>query len=298
MELLQPGRGGLFVDATVGLGGHAELILAASPRTRLLAVDRDPGSLERAGERLAGFAGRFELVHGDYRELPSILESRGHSRTGSLAGLIADFGISSWQLDSEGRGFSFQRDEPLDMRMDRTTGPTAAQILASEPEEELARIFYEYGEERRSRRIARAIVDQRRQAPITTTGELAQLVERVMPRRGARLHPATRVFQALRIAVNDELSGIEQFVSDSVEALQPRGRLVLLSFHSLEDRPVKTTLRNLARRCNCPPGLPRCVCGAPDRVRILTRKPLRPSIEEVAANPRSRSAKLRAAERV
>jgi len=294
IELLAPGRGGLFVDATVGLGGHAELILSASDDARLIGLDRDAESLEMARARLARFGDRVTLVHDDYRNLPQILE---RLEAGKLAGLVADLGISSWQLATPGRGFSFQRDEPLDMRMDRSRGRSAAQIVASEPEEELARILYQYGEERRSRRIAKVIVERRRREPVATTGDLAAIVEKAMPRRGARIHPATRVFQALRIAVNEELEGIEQFVLDSVEALQPRGRLVLLTFHSLEDRLVKLSLRMLTHRCICPRSLPRCACSTPDLVEPLTRKPLRPSAEEVGANPRSRSAKLRAAER-
>jgi len=296
MELLAPERGGLFVDATVGLGGHAELILSASDQVRLIGLDRDAESLEMARARLARFGDRVTLMHDDYRNLPGILERLGVAR-GSLTGLVADLGISSWQLATPGRGFSFQRDEPLDMRMDRSRGRSATEIVAQAPEEELARIFYQYGEERRSRRIARVIVERRRREPVLTTGDLAALVERAMPRRGARIHPATRVFQALRIAVNEELEGIEQFVLDSVEALQPRGRLVLLTFHSLEDRLVKLSLRMLTHRCICPRSLPRCACSTPDLVEPLTRKPLRPSAEEVGANPRSRSAKLRAAER-
>jgi len=294
---LQPARGGLFVDATVGLGGHAELILSASDDVRLIGIDRDAESLEMARRRLAPFGDRVTLAHDDYRNLPAILDRLGAGGPGRLAGLVADLGISSWQLATPGRGFSFQRDEPLDMRMDRTQGRGAAEVLAEESEEELARIFFQYGEERRSRRIARAIADRRRRQPVRTTGELASLVEEVLPRRGARIHPATRVFQALRIAVNEELEGIEGFVLDSVEALQPRGRLVLLTFHSLEDRLVKTSLRTLTHRCICPRSLPRCACSTPDLVEILTRKPVRPAEEEVQANPRSRSAKLRAAER-
>ena len=295
-------RGGVFVDATVGLGGHAERILSESPAARLIGIDRDAESLELARRRLEVFGDRVTLVHDDYRRLPQILERllgrREPGAGGPLSGLVADLGISSWQLAGAGRGFSFQRDEPLDMRMDRSRGRDAARVLAEEDEQELARIFFEYAEERRSRRIARAIVDRRRRDPIRTTGELAGLVERVAPRRGARIHPATRVFQALRIAVNEELEGIERFVLDSVEALQARGRLVLLTFHSLEDRPVKTSLRRLSHRCICPRSLPRCACDTPNLVTLLTRKPLRPSREELDANPRSRSAKLRAAERI
>jgi 16S rRNA (cytosine1402-N4)-methyltransferase len=305
IESLAPARGGIFVDATVGMGGHAELILSASQEVRLIGIDRDAESLRVAGERLAGFGDRVTLVHDDFRNLASILDrvlgdalGQDDAGRGRLSGLVADLGLSSYQLATAGRGFSFQRDEPLDMRMDRSRGRTAAQIIASEREEELARIFYEFGEERHSRRIARAIVERRQREPIRTTGDLARLVEKVNPRRGARIHPATRVFQALRIAVNEELEGIEGFVLDSVEALQARGRLVLLTFHSLEDRLVKQTLRTLSHRCSCPRSLPRCACLTPDLVSLPVRKPLRPSLEEIAVNPRSRSARLRAAERL
>jgi 16S rRNA (cytosine1402-N4)-methyltransferase len=300
-EQLDPSRGGLYVDATVGMGGHAGIILAACPDSRLLGIDRDAEALAIARKRLAPFGDRVTLVHADYRELPAILDQHagtlGAGRSGTLAGLVADLGISSFQLGAEGRGFSFQRDEPLDMRMDRSGGPTAADLVSSEREEDLADIFYRFGEERRSRRVAKVIVERRRREPIRTTGDLARLVARAVGRSG-RIHPATRVFQALRIAVNDELSGIDTFVNDSVEALQARGRLVILAFHSLEDRLVKTTLHHLSNLCTCPRSFPRCACGSPDRVRLLTRKPLRPSAQEMAANPRSRSAKLRAAERL
>ena len=301
ISLLAPERGGLFVDATVGMGGHAKMILDASAQTRLLGIDRDADSLELAKARLAQYGDRVTLVHDDYRNLPGILRRhsgvKGDEWRGSIAGLVADLGISSHQLSAQGRGFSFQRDEPLDMRMDRSSGRTAAEIVGSASEEELIRIFREYGEETHARRIARAIVTRRSRSPIVTTMDLAGVVESVVQRRGSRIHPATRVFQALRIAVNSELEGLEQFVLDSVEALQARGRLILLSFQSLEDRLIKASLRKLSHRCSCPRSLPRCACGSPDLVTLPVRK-LRPSAEEVAANPRSRSAKLRAAERL
>ncbi len=298
LSLLAPERGGVFVDATVGLGGHAALILEASPQVSLLGIDRDAEALQIARARLERFADRVTLVHDDHRNLPEILARQGMAATGPLAGVLADFGMSSWQLEAPERGFSFRRDEPLDMRMDRSSGRTAADILAEEPEHELARIFYEYGEERRSRAIARAIVRRRDKEPVATTADLRRLVERVIARRGMRIHPATRVFQALRIAVNRELEGMERFVLDSVEALQARGKLVLLSFHSLEDRLVKTSLHQMSHLCSCPRSFPRCACNSPNRVALLTRKPLRPRADEIAANPRARSAKLRAAERL
>ncbi len=298
VDALAPQRGGLFVDATVGLGGHAELILEASDRSRLIGIDRDAESLGHARARLARFGDRALLLHGDYRNLHALLRGAGVEPSGGLAGLIADMGISSYQLAAEGRGFSFQRDEPLDMRMDRSSGITAAELLSREREQEIARILFEYGEERRSRRIAHAVVDRRRREPVRTTGDLARLVQRATGGRRSRIHPATRTFQALRIAVNRELEGIDAFVLDSVEALQARGRLALLTFHSLEDRHVKHCLHRLSHRCSCPSSFPRCACGTPDLVALLSRRPLRPSPEEVAANPRCRSAKLRAAQRV
>ncbi len=298
VRLLEPAPGPLFVDATLGMGGHAEQLLSARQDARLIGIDRDDESLALARRRLERFGGRVTFVHDDYRNLPAILERLGVAPSGSVSGIVADLGFSSYQLEAAGRGFSFQKDEPLDMRMDRSRGITAALLLAEAGEDELARIFYNFGEERHARRIARAIRDRRLHRPISTTGELAALVESVNPRRGARLHPATRVFQALRIAVNNELEGLDRFVLDSVEALQARGRLVLVTFHSLEDRTVKTTLRTLSHQCSCPRSLPRCACGHPNRVTLLNRKPLRPTPTEVAANPRARSAKLRAAERL
>ena len=298
LELLDLRAGGLYVDATLGMGGHAESILESLEDTRVIGIDRDAESLDLARRRLSRFEDRLTVVHDDYRNLPVILETLGHRSSESVDGLVADFGISSYQLGADGRGFSFQRDEPLDMRMDRSAGRTAKDVLADEPERELARIFFEYGEERRSRAIARAIVRRRERKAIEMTGDLAAVVERVIPRRGRRIHPATRVFQALRIAVNRELEDTDKFVLDSVEALQARGRLVLLSFHSLEDRLVKTSLHQLSHQCSCPRSLPWCACRTPDRVRVLTRKPMRPLAAEVAANPRSRSAKLRAAEKL
>ncbi len=297
-SLLAPERGGLFVDATVGLGGHAEMILSASEDARLIGIDRDAESLELARKRLERFSGRVTLVHDDYRNLPAIIERCGPPARGSVRGLVADLGISSYQLQAPGRGFSFLLDEPLDMRMDRSGGNTAARIVEDAEEKELARILREFGEERFARGVARAIVTRRSRRPIRTTKDLADAVESVIQRRGSRIHPATRSFQALRIAVNEELEGIDSFVLDSVEALQARGRLVLLTFHSLEDRLVKTALHKLTHRCSCPRSFPRCACSTPDLVSLLTRKPLRPSADEVAVNPRCRSAKLRAAERL
>ena len=281
LELLQAERGGLFVDCTVGLGGHSRALLEAGA-ARLIGLDRDPDALRMASEALSAFGDRVELVHADYRELERVLDDRGIS---AVAGILADLGVSSMQLDGEGRGFSFRRDEGLDMRMDRSQGPTAADLLASVGEEELADVIFQYGEERFSRRIARGIVNERRTQPVTTTGRLAQIVRRAVPRKGyQRIDPATRTFQALRIWVNRELEGVEQFLVAAVRRLLAGARLAVISFHSLEDRIVKHTFRALER--------------GEVAVRILTKRPIEPTEEETARNPRARSAKLRAIERL
>ena len=287
LALLQPARGGLFVDGTVGLGGHARAVLEAGA-TRLIGVDRDPDALRLAAEALAAFGDRVELVHADYRDLDRVLDLRGLA---GVAGILADLGVSSMQLDAEGRGFSFRRDEGLDMRMDRSQGATAAHLLATVDEKELADVIFQYGEERFSRRIARAIVNERRAAPVTTTGRLAQIVRRAVPHRGyQRIDPATRTFQALRIWVNRELEGLEQFLVSAARRLLAGARLAVITFHSLEDRIVKHTFRALA---SLAPGDTGSVA-----VRILTRRPVEPTEEEIARNPRARSAKLRAIERM
>jgi 16S rRNA (cytosine1402-N4)-methyltransferase len=282
LAALAPGRGGLFVDCTLGLGGHAEAVLDAGAG-RLLGLDRDSEALALARARLASWADRIDLVHADYRTLGAVLD--GHA-TEAPAGILADLGLSSFQLEGEGRGFSFQRDEPLDMRMDRSGGPTAADVIASATERELADLIYQFGEERYSRRIARVIVEARTEGPIATTGQLAALVRRAVPYRGySPIHPATRTFQALRIRVNDELEGLDRFVEEAAGRLAPGGRLAVIAFHSLEDRVVKHTMRRLATE-------------ARDRFRLVTRKAQQPGDDEVSANPRARSAKLRSLERV
>jgi len=281
LEYLTPQRGGLFVDCTVGLGGHTQAILQAGA-TRVIGLDRDPQALAIAAQNLTAWADRIELVHADYRELEAVLDARG---IGLVDGTLADVGMSTFQLEAEGRGFSFQREDPLDMRMDPTAGPTAAELLGQADEAELADVIFRYGEERHSRRIARLIVRVREAAPIRTTTQLASLIRRAVPRRGfSRIDPATRTFQALRIWVNRELEGLDRFVRSAVSRLKPGARLVVLSFHSLEDRIIKHTLRALERAEN----------GA---VRVLTKKPVTPQAGELQRNPRARSAKLRAAER-
>jgi 16S rRNA (cytosine1402-N4)-methyltransferase len=279
---LQPGRGGVFVDCTVGLGGHSSALLAAGAG-RIIGLDRDVDALDRARTTLAPWLERVELVHADYRSLDSVLERLG---VPLVDGTLADLGLSSMQLDAPGRGFSFQRDEPLDMRMDRSGGETAADLLARSSEIELADAIFQLGEERYSRRIARALVDARRQAPIETTGRLAAIVRRAIPRRGLmRIDPATRTFQAFRIWVNRELEGLERFLQAAARRLRSGGRLVVITFHSLEDRVVKHTFRALAQK-------------EVATLKVLTKKPIVPTEEEVQRNPRARSAKLRAAERV
>jgi 16S rRNA (cytosine1402-N4)-methyltransferase len=282
LEYLQPSKGGVFADCTVGLGGHTRALCDAGA-SRVIGIDRDSDALLAARTTLASYAARVELVQSDYRDLDAVLDRLGIPL---LDGALADLGVSSMQLDQAGRGFSFQRDEPLDMRMDRSAGETAAAIVARATERELADAIYQYGEERFSRRIARAIVAARETEPIQTTGKLAEIVRRAVPRRGPmRIDPATRTFQALRIWVNHELDGLDRFIETAMRRLRAGARLVMISFHSLEDRIVKHTLRALAQ----PPA------GA---VRVLTRKPVVPGDEEVERNPRARSAKLRAAERL
>jgi 16S rRNA (cytosine1402-N4)-methyltransferase len=280
LEHLAPSRGGVFVDCTVGLGGHARAILEAGA-SRLIGFDRDPAALAHARLALAGFDDRVTLVHGDFRAFESALDAAGVAR---IDGMLADLGVSSLQLDADGRGFSFRRDDPLDMRMDTTAGPTAADALREVDEQALADLIYEFGEERHSRRIARAIVAARSARPIETTGQLAEIVRRAVPRKGyTRIDPATRTFQALRIWINRELEGLDRFLAAGAGRLAAGGRLVVIAFHSLEDRIVKHTLRALQ---------------AEGTVKVLTKRPLVPTEAEVARNPRARSAKLRAGERL
>jgi 16S rRNA (cytosine1402-N4)-methyltransferase len=279
LEVLQPERGGLFVDCTVGLGGHARALLSAGA-TRLVGIDRDPAALALAAEALAAWGGQIDLVHGDYREVPRLLDARGID---AIDGAVADLGVSSMQLDGEGRGFSFQRDEALDMRMDTSQGPTAADLIGDVAERDLADVIYRYGEERRSRAVARAIVAARRQAPIRTTAQLASIVRRVVGRSG-RIDPATRTFQAIRIWVNGELEGLDLFLRAVCARLRTGARFAVVTFHSLEDRPVKHTFRALA--------------AEGEAFRLLTKKSRVPGEDETRSNPRARSARLRAIERV
>ena len=279
LEHLEPSRGGLFVDCTVGLGGHARALLTGGA-SRVIGLDRDPAAVDAARQALGEFADRVEVVHADYRQISAVLDERGVAK---VDGVLADLGLSSMQLDEPGRGFSFRHDDPLDMRMDTTAGPTAAEALRGVDERSLADLIYEFGEERHSRRIARAIVAARGQAPIDTTGQLAAIVRRAIPRKGyMRIDPATRTFQAIRIWVNRELDGLDTFLGDAAHRLAVNGRLVVITFHSLEDRIAKHTLRALAAE-----GF---------GLRIRTKRPVVPDEAEIERNPRARSAKLRAAE--
>ena len=294
IQFLAPEQGGLFVDCTVGLGGHAEAILESSSDTQVIGIDLDVDALNYATVRLARFGERFRPVHANFREIGSILKEVG---VDTVRGVLVDLGVSSLQLDSPTRGFSFRFDAPLDMRMDaQSDAATAADLLLQLPEAEIARIIFEFGEERRSRRIAKRIVESREQGkPVQTTKELAELVGRTVGyRRGQAIHPATRTFQALRIAVNRELEGLDNFVTAAVDLLQPDGRFVAISFHSLEDRIIKQALRRLSGYCQCPPRTPVCLCGARRTVEILTKRPVTPEQSEIEQNPRARSARLRA----
>jgi len=280
------------IDATLGLGGHSEAILETFETTKVIGIDQDITALRKSGERLKRFGDRFHGVHSNFSEIAAVASGQGID---SADAIIADLGVSSIQLDDPDRGFSFRFDAPLDMRMDTTTGETAAELLETLDQEEIANLIYRYGEERKSRRIARLVVQSREAGqPVRTTGELARLVERAVGRSPKdKIHPATRTFQALRIAVNNELGILERFIEDSIDLLKPEGTLCIITFHSLEDRIVKQTFQKLSGKCFCPPRIPRCVCGAVKRVEILTRKPVIPTEAEMSANPRSRSAKLR-----
>ena len=296
VDFLAACKGGVFVDATFGGGGHSRAILDAHPRNEVLAIDRDPEAIAAGDRILAAGSARLTLVNGDYRELDRILQGQGDLRPD---GLVADLGISSLQLLDPARGFSFDRPGPLDMRMDRRAGRTAADLVNELPERDLRRILARFGEEPAAARISRAIVRRRAERPFATTDDLAEVVTRAVgPSRRRRIHPATRTFQALRIAVNDELAGLSRFVETAALAVRPGGRVVFIAFHSLEDRPVKQALRGLASRCICPPDLPVCGCHRVDLVRVLTPRAVRPGDDEKQQNPASRSARLRAAERL
>jgi len=295
-ELLGPivRDGGVVVDATLGRAGHARRLLDAAPPAHLIGIDRDPKALEASGAYLAAYSERVRLVRDDFKNLATVLERLGHP---TVRGILLDLGVASPQIDDAHRGFSFRRDGPLDMRMDPAQQLTADDVVNTYDERSLTRVLREYGEERFATRIVRAIVRAR---PITSTVSLAEIVKDAIPAATRRTggHPARRTFQALRIEVNDELGALEAVLPAAVDALEPGGRLVVISYHSLEDRLVKRHLASEVGSCTCPPDFPVCRCGAQARLRILTRRPLRPSSEEIARNPRAEAAKLRAAERL
>ena len=310
VEWLRVGEGGTFVDCTVGLGGHAKAMLDASPGTRIIGIDRDEDALALARKRLSIFEHRVQLIHANFDDIGSLLYEAGLTE---VRGVLADLGVSSLQLDRSERGFSFVSDAPLDMRMDQNSGETAAELVNHLSDSELADLIFEYGEERKARRIARAIVWARERDSIDTTKQLADIVVRALNIRGRwRIHPATRTFQALRIAVNDELKTLERFIPAAISALARGGRLAIISFHSLEDRIVKRSFLRESGRCQCETRGMQIVkghkelvdeivcerCGASTRISILTRKPVRPTPEEIERNPRSRSSLLRVCERL
>jgi 16S rRNA (cytosine1402-N4)-methyltransferase len=302
VDFLHLKPGATIVDGTLGGGGHAAAILEATqPAGILIGFDQDPDALAAAARRLAGFGDRVRTVHASFRDLASALAALAIER---VDGVLFDLGVSSFQLDTPSRGFRFSGAEdethetPLDMRMDPSRGETAAGLLRRAPETELVEIFQSYGELPGSKRLARAIVEARRATPLRTTADLLRVIREARVGGGRRHHPATRVFQALRIAVNDELGALRAGLDAAVQVLRPGGRLVVIAYHSLEDRVVKQHFRDEARGCSCPPRAPVCTCGRVVSLRVLTRKPVEPSAGEVAENPRARSARLRAAERV
>ena len=288
---------GIYVDGTLGLGGHSEQIVKRLTTGRLIAIDRDQTALERAGERLKPYAERITFVHGNFRDLPRLLSEHDAEK---VDGMLFDLGVSSPQLDEAERGFSYMTDAPLDMRMDTSESLTAWFVVNKWPEEKLKKILFEYGEERYAPRIASAIAARREQDPIDTTGELVEIIRGAMPAAALRekQHPAKRSFQAIRIAVNDELVSVSELMDAAAEALNPGGRLAVISFHSLEDRIVKNAIAAREHGCTCPRDFPICTCGFKQTLKSITRKPILPSEQELSENPRSRSAKMRVAERV
>jgi 16S rRNA (cytosine1402-N4)-methyltransferase len=297
VDLLGPRPGGVYVDGTLGGGGHAEEILRrSSPDGILIGLDQDADAVARCGELLRAYGGRALLRRANFRDLAEVLAGLGIA---SADGVLLDLGLSWFHLRSAERGFSFQEDGPLDMRMDRSAGATASDLVNTLPRRELVRVLREYGEERKAEAIAKAIERARARGPITSTIQLAQVVSRVFPPYPPRrTHPATLTFQALRIAVNDELGALQRGLDQAIRLLRPAGRLAVISFHSLEDRIVKQTFGRHARPCTCPPKLPVCGCGRRADLRIVTKGPVVPSEREIAQNPAARSAKLRAAEKL
>ena len=288
---------GIYLDGTLGGAGHSAEIAKRLTTGKLIGVDRDPKALAAAGERLAPWAERVKLVHGNFRELETILDSLGIP---AVDGVLLDLGVSSPQLDEASRGFSYMADAPLDMRMNPEDALTAWELVNTWPREELRRILFAYGEERYAPLIAAAIERRREQAPIESTLELAELIRSAMPQKALRekQHPAKRSFQAIRIAVNDELGAVDSVMGQAIRRLKPGGRLAVITFHSLEDRIVKNAMAEAAKGCTCPPEFPVCVCGKKPTVRLIARKPITAGEEELEANPRARSAKLRVCEKL
>ena len=297
VEALAVRPDGIYLDGTLGGAGHSYEIAARLTTGRLIGLDRDETALAAAGARLAPFAGRVTLVHSNFADLAQVLDSL---EIPAVDGMLFDLGVSSPQLDDAERGFSYMQDAPLDMRMDRTAGLTAYEVVNTWPEAELKRILYTYGEERYAPRIAAAIAARRTERPIATTLELADLIRSTMPAQALRekQHPAKRSFQAIRIAVNDELGAVERMLASAIDCLNPGGRLAVITFHSLEDRIVKTAFQEAARGCTCPKDFPVCVCGKKPKVKLITRHPIVADEAELAENPRARSAKLRVAEKL
>ena len=288
---------GIYLDGTLGGAGHSLEIVKRLTTGRLIGVDRDPAALEAAKQRLAEYMDRVTLVHSNFRDLDAILDDL---RIEAVDGMLFDLGVSSPQLDDGSRGFSYMTDAPLDMRMDPGDSLTAREIVNTWPREELRRILFEYGEERYAPLIAAAIVRRREQEPIETTLELVDAIRSAMPPQALRekQHPAKRSFQAIRIAVNDELSSVSDAMRCAIARLKPGGRLAVITFHSLEDRIVKNAMQAAARGCTCPPEFPVCVCGKKPQIKIITKKPILPDERKLEENPRARSAKLRAAEKL
>ena len=296
LDFLRVRKEGVYVDCTQGSGGHSEEILSQLEGTgQLIALDRDQEALDRARERLGSHSKNLQAFHQNFKELPSLLARLG---VGAVDGCLLDLGVSSDQLGSPERGFSFRLEGPIDMRMDTRQETTAAQLINECSAEELAEIFWRFGEEKSARRIATAIVEHRKSSKFCTTTDLAQVIEKVKGRGPHRIHPATLVFQALRIEVNQELVGLEEFLQEAISLLAPQGRLVVISFHSLEDRIVKTIFRKAAGKCVCFRPAEFCDCPRVEQVRILTRKPVRSSPQEIESNPRARSAKMRVVEKI
>ena len=298
VELLQIKPDGVYIDGTLGLGGHSLLIASRlGAKGRLIAIDRDEQALSRASKKLAPVMDRVSLVHGNFRDLGELMDGLGIEKAD---GMLFDLGVSSPQLDEAERGFSYMADAPLDMRMDRSDSMTAADIVNTWDEKEIKRILYDFGEERYAPRIAEAIVRYRKDREITGTLQLVEIIKSAMPAAALRekQHPAKRSFQALRIAVNDELDAVSQMLSTAADRLNTGGRLAVISFHSLEDRIVKNAIASRERGCTCPRDFPVCTCGFVQTLKSVTKKPVLPSAKELEENPRSRSAKLRAAERI